>query len=314
VSFASISGLSLRDLEYAVAVAREKHFGRAAESCNVSQAALSEQIRKLESLLGVVLFERTKRRVDVTPRGAALLRQAELLLADARRLTDAARRSAEPLTGELRLGAIATLAPYYLPALIRGGRTRFPRLALRIKEALTDKLLEALRAGELDAALVALPVTEAGLTSEALFFEPFLLACPVDHPLATAPIPPMRELPRGDLLLMEDGHCLRDQALSLCEVARLDPHTRYASSLEMLRHMIAAGEGYSVIPLMAAHDRVNLASLVTYRALDDPEAGRTIGLVWRATETRANDLRTIASYLRESANEALGISAEAVAD
>jgi LysR family hydrogen peroxide-inducible transcriptional activator len=308
VSPASIAGLSLRDLEYAVAVARERHFGRAAESCSVSQAALSEQVRKLEALLGVVLFERTKRRVEVTPRGAPLLRQAELLLADARRLTEAARTSAEPLTGVLRLGAIATLAPYYLPALIRGGRTRFPRLALRIKEALTDELLEALRGGNLDAALVALPIGDAGLVSETLFFEPFLLACPVEHPLATSPLPPMRDLPRADLLLMEDGHCLRDQALSLCNVGRLDPHTRFASSLEMLRHMIAAGEGYSVLPLMAAQDRMNLSSLIAYRELDDPEAGRTIGLVWRATETRADDLRTIAAYLRESAAEALGLS------
>jgi LysR family hydrogen peroxide-inducible transcriptional activator len=307
----SISGLSLRDLEYAVAVAREKHFGRAAESCSVSQAALSEAIRKLEALLGVTLFERTKRRVDVTPRGAPLLRQAEAVLADARRLMESARRSAEPLTGELRLGAISTLAPYYLPALIRGGRTRFPHLALRIREALTDELLDALRRGELDAALVALPVTDAAFVSEALFFEPFLLACPVDHPLATAKIPRLRDLPRRDLLLMEEGHCLRDQALSLCKIQRLDPHTRYASSLEMLRHMIAAGEGYSVLPQMAAHDRVNLSSLVSYRPLDDPEAGRTIGLVWRATETRAGDLRTIAAYLRDSASDALALAGAA---
>jgi LysR family hydrogen peroxide-inducible transcriptional activator len=292
-------------LEYAVAVAREKHFGRAAESCNVSQAALSEQVRKLEALLGVTLFERTKRKVEVTPRGAPLLRQAEALLGDARRLAESARRSAEPLTGELRLGAIATLAPYYLPELIRGGRQRFPRLALRIREALTGELLELLRAGELDAALLALPVADGGLTAETLFFEPFLLACPADHTLATGAVPRLRDLPRADLLLMEEGHCLRDQALALCNVRRLDPHTRFASSLEMLRHMIAAGEGYSVLPLMAAKDRMNLSSLVTYRDLADPEAGRTIGLVWRATETRAADLHAIAAYLRENAAEAL---------
>jgi LysR family hydrogen peroxide-inducible transcriptional activator len=251
-------------------------------------------------LLGVVLFERTKRRVDVTPRGAALLRQAELLLADARRLTDAARRSAEPLTGELRLGAIATLAPYYLPALIRGGRARFPRLALRIKEALTDELLEALRAGELDAALVALPVTEAGLTSEALFFEPFLLACPVDHPLATAPIPPMRELPRGDLLLMEDGHCLRDQALAICPPTRNDASDGYAAtSLHTLVQMVASGLGTTLLPRLAVEAGVTSGADVTLRPLAGRGAWRTLGLAWRPDSPREQDYRALGRALGE---------------
>jgi LysR family hydrogen peroxide-inducible transcriptional activator len=304
-SSSSISGLSLRDLEYVVAVAHEKHFGRAAERCSVSQAALSEQVRKLEAYIGVQLFERTKRRVDVTPRGAQLIRQAEALLGDARRFVEAARRSAEPLTGELRLGVIATLGPYYLPSLLRDGRARFPRLALRIREALTHELLDALRRGELDAALVALPVDDDGLVSETLFFEPFYLACPIDHPLAERDRIRVRDLPRTDLLLMEDGHCLRDQTLALCEGRRLQAHTRFASSLEMLRHMIAAGEGYSILPQMAAHDHANMSSMIRYRPLDERGAGRTIALVWRATETRADDLRAIAAFLRERAPSAL---------
>src|ERR1700744_67120 len=202
----AVSSLSLRDLEYAVAVARERNFGRAAEHCGVSQPTLSEQVRKLESILGVALFERTKRSVKPTARGEVILQQAEALLGDARRLLEDARRSAEPLSGELHLGVIATLGPYYLPSVIALGRERFPRLALRLRESTTDALLVALRRGELDAILVALPGPLDGLVAEPLFFEPFLLACPCDHELAQHPQVGVRELKRGPLLLMEDGH------------------------------------------------------------------------------------------------------------
>jgi LysR family hydrogen peroxide-inducible transcriptional activator len=297
-STSRLLGLSLRDLEYAVAVAKERNFGRAAERCGVSQAALSEQVRKLEGVLGVTLFERTKRRVDPTPRGATLLAQAEALLAEARRFLDDARRSAEPLTGEFRLGVIATLGPYYLPSLLHGGRERFPNLLMRLRESQTDDLLRALRQGELDAALLALPIAGDGLTIEPLFFEPFRLACPMDHPLASRASVRLRDLPRGKLLLMEEGHCMRDQAIELCNVRRLDPHTRFASSLEMLRHMIAAGEGYSVLPLMATRSHADMNGLIAFRDIADADAGRRIGLVWRATETRADDLRQIAAYMR----------------
>ncbi|GAC1421877.1 MAG: LysR substrate-binding domain-containing protein [Candidatus Velthaea sp.] len=293
-----ISALSLRDLEYVVAVARERHFGRAAQSCGISQATLSEQVRKLESVLGVTLFERTKRKVEPTIRGEAILQQAESLLGDARRLLDDACRSAEPLCGELRLGAIATLGPYYLPSVIGLGRREFPRVALRLREATTDDLLLALRHGELDAILVALPVPMDGLVAEPLFFEPFRCACPSDHDLARREQVRLRDLKREPLLLMGDGHCLRDQALSLCHLSPLPNQSRYASSLEMLRHMIAAGEGISLIPLLAAGEHTTMHGMIAYRALDDARAGRTIALVWRATETRAKDLRDIAGFMR----------------
>jgi len=295
----TVSSLSLRDLEYAVAVARERHFGRAAEYCGVSQPALSEQVRKLESILGFALFERTKRSVKPTVRGAAVLQQAEALLGNARRLLEDARLSSEPLSGELRLGVIATLGPYYMPSVISLGRRQFPRLALRLREATTDELLLALRNGELDAILVALPVPLDGLVAEPLFFEPFRLACSSDHELAQRERVGVRELKRGPLLLMEDGHCLRDQALSLCNPRPLPNQSRYASSLEMLRHMIAAGEGISVIPLLAAAEHTSMQGLIAYRELDETGAGRSIALVWRATETRANDLRQIAAFMRE---------------
>ena len=295
----SVSALSLRDLEYAVAVDRERHFGRAAESCGVSQPALSEQVRKLESILGFALFERSKRCVETTVRGEAIVRQAEALLGDARRLLDDAHRSAEPLTGELRLGVIATLGPYYMPSVIALGRRRFPRLALRLREATTDELLVALRHGELDAILVAVPVALDGLIAEPLFFEPFRLACPREHDLARRRRVSLRDLKRGPLLLMEDGHCLRDQALSLCNPRPLPNQSRYASSLEMLRHMIAAGEGISVIPLLAAAEHTSMQGFIAYRELDEARAGRTIALVWRATETRASDLRDVADFMRQ---------------
>lgn len=295
----SVSALSLRDLEYAVAVARERHFGRAADRCGVSQPTLSEQVRKLEAVLGFALFERTKRSVEPTRRGEAVLRQAETLLGDARRLLEDARGSAEPLSGELRLGTIATLGPYYLPSVIALGRRQFPRLALRLREGTTAELIVALRNGELDAILVALPVPMDGLVAEPLFFEPFRLACPNDHELARRPHVGLRELKRGPLLLMEDGHCLRDQAVALCDPHPLPNQSRYASSLEMLRHMIAAGEGISVIPLLAAAEHTSMHGMIAYRELEDPRAGRAIALVWRVTETRADDLRTVAAFMRE---------------
>ena len=295
----SVSSLSLRDLEYAVAVARERNFGRAAESCGVSQAALSEQVRKLESILGVPLFERTTRKVEPTVRGEVILLQAEGLLADARRMLEDARRSSEPLSGELRLGVIATLGPYYMPSVIALGRNRFPRLGLRLLESTTDELLAALRRGNLDAILVALPVPLDGLVAERLFFEPFRLACPSDHELARRHHVGIGDLATGPLLLMEDGHCLRDQTLSLCDSRHISNHTRYASSLEMLRHMIAAGEGISIIPHLAAAEHTTMQGMITYRELGDAHAGRTIALVWRATETRAKDLADVAAFMRE---------------
>jgi LysR family hydrogen peroxide-inducible transcriptional activator len=295
----SVAALSLRDLEYAVAVDRERHFGRAAEYCGVSQAALSEQLRKLESILGFSLFERTTRKVGPTVRGEVVLRHAEALLGDARRLVEDARRSSEPLSGELRLGVIATLGPYYMPSVIKLGRERFPGLALRLRESTTGELLVDLRQGKLDAILVALPVPMAGFVAEPLFFEPFRLACPSEHELAQRQHVRLRDLECGPLLLMEDGHCLRDQTLSLCDQRRFPNQSRYASSLEMLRHMIAAGEGISVLPLLAAAEHTTMQGMIAYRKIDEARAGRTIALLWRATETRADDLRAVAEFMRK---------------
>ncbi|WP_419897238.1 LysR substrate-binding domain-containing protein [Roseomonas sp. USHLN139] len=302
----TLAGLSLRDLEYAVAVAELRHFGRAAERCGVSQPALSEQIRKLEGLLGVTLFERQARRITVTAQGAVLLAQARAVMREARGLLDLAQQQAAPLCGPLRLGVIATLGPYYLPRVLRDVRARFPALVLRLQEGRTAGLVAALEQGELDAALIALPPPAGSLAAELLFFEPFLLACPSGHPLLARRRLTLQALQGAEeadrLLLLEEGHCLRDQALSLCALPRGDREERFASSLEMLRHMIAAGEGFSLLPALAGQaGGGELDGLVATRALDEEGIGRQIGLVWRGTDPRGDSFRQLAAFLKETA-------------
>ncbi len=244
----SLAGLSLRDLEYAAAVDRTRHFGRAAEACAVSPAALSEQLRKLEDRLATRLFKRGDRRVEPTPRGAVLQQQIELVLSHAHGLLEMARASAEHLAGSVRLGAIATLGPYYLPHLLREARQAFPQLALQLIEGQTAELLEQLRRGSVDAMLLASPVPGDWCRMDPLFFEPFRLVCPVGHGIAGMQTLNLADLAGDDLLLLEEGHCLRDQALSLCANAG---HGRLATSLETLWNMIAAGKGYSVLPVLS---------------------------------------------------------------
>ncbi len=295
----SLAGLSLRDLEYAVAVGELRHFGQAAARCAVSQSGLSEQIRKLEDLLGVTLFERAPRRVSPTARGEALLRQAQRVLAEARGLLEMAAAAAQPLTGPLHLGVIATLGPYYLPFLLQPARQAFPALALRVSEGQTSGLIEELHDGRLDVALLAMPLGDEGLCGEALFFEPFRLVCPLAHPLAALARPALADIDGDELILLAEGHCLRDQALALCQGAGAGQRVRQATSVEMLWHMIAAGEGYSLLPLLAAQDRRTLDSIVATRTLSDADAGRTIGLGWRRTDPRGAEFRQFCGFLRE---------------
>ncbi len=292
----SLAGLSLRDLEYAAAVDRTRHFGRAAEACAVSPAALSEQLRKLEDRLATRLFERGDRRVEPTPRGAVLLRQIELVLSHAHGLLEMARASAEHLAGPVRLGAIATLGPYYLPHLLREARHAFPQLALQLIEGQTAELLEQLRRGSVDAMLLALPIPGDWCRVDPLFFEPFRLVCPVGHGVAEIQTLNLADLAGDDLLLLEEGHCLRDQALSLCANAG---QGRLATSLETLWNMIAAGEGYSVLPALSTAGREGLTGLVAVRPLADWTAGRTVALAWRRTDPRGAEFLEFAAMLRD---------------
>jgi LysR family hydrogen peroxide-inducible transcriptional activator len=295
----SLAGLSLRDLEYVEAVAELKHFGRAAERCGVSQPALSEQIRKLEAHLGAPFFERTRRRVAVTPQGAVLLAQVERILTEARHFMAMSGQGQAGLSGLLQLGAIETIGPYYLPGLMRLMRSESPDISLRLTESRTAILVERLRHGMLDVVLMV-PVPEMpGLASAKLFFEPFVLATPRTHRLSALPRIKLEALPIEDLLLLEEGHCLRDHALSLC--AEAPAATRHATSLETLWHMIAAGEGYSLLPSLAVAARPEISTLVQCRTMLEPNAGREIALVWRASDPRETQFRQLAELLRQHA-------------
>jgi LysR family transcriptional regulator, hydrogen peroxide-inducible genes activator len=290
----SLAGLSLRDLEYVEAVAELKHFGRAAERCGVSQPALSEQVRKLEAHLGMPIFERTKRRVAVTAQGEVLLMHIDRILAEARHLLALGQQSTD-LTGILQLGAIETLGPYYLPAVLALLRDELPDVSLRLTENRTSALIERLRHGALDVILAVLTPEMPGLSHQVIFFEPFMLATPRRHPLSALPQIRLDALPHDDLLLLDEGHCLRDQALDLC--AGAPRATRHATSLETLWHMIAAGEGYSLLPALAVRARPDIASLIDCRALDQPNTGRRISLIWRASDPREAQFRRFAALL-----------------
>jgi LysR family hydrogen peroxide-inducible transcriptional activator len=292
----TLAGFSLRDLEYVEAVAELKHFGRAAERCHVSQPALSEQVRKLEAQLGAAIFERTKRRVSITPQGEILLLHIERILTEARNLIAVGREGAN-LSGVLTLGAIETLGPYYLPLVMRLLRTEKPEISLRLTENRTAALLERLRHGALDVILAVATPDLPGLSAAELFFEPFVLVAPLGHPLGALPRIKLEGLPHDDLLLLEEGHCLRDQALALCSGA--PRATRHATSLETLWHMIAAGEGYSLLPALAIAARPDLAGRVMRRPLMEPNAGRRISMIWRASDPREGQFRALAALLRK---------------
>ena len=309
MSRSNLAGLSLRDLEYAVAVAEFRHFGRAAEHCGVSQPALSEQLRKLEAVLGTTLFERATRRIGITADGELLLRQARIVLREAFGLLELARAATSPLDGPLHIGVIPTLGPYYLPLVLGVLRNDFPGLELRLQEGLTQDLAELLYRGSLDAMLVALPLVSDALTAEPLFFEPFQLLMPANHRLLDAGRLYPEDLPGEDLLLLEEGHCLRDQAISLCRLPGLGGRSaRYASSIEMLRHMVAAGEGYAVMPRLATRfmdGEDTLSGLLRLRPLEAGPSqvapGRLIGLAWRTTDPREPHFVRLAEFLRENA-------------
>jgi LysR family hydrogen peroxide-inducible transcriptional activator len=294
-----LNGLSLRDLEYVIAVADLGHFGRAAQRCAVSQPALSAQIAKLEDTLGIVLFERSRRGVFVTPPAQAIILQARRTVAEARRLLELAHSQAGELSGELHLWSIATLGPYLIPHVLKPLRTRFPRLELIIGEGLTDHILEGLASGDIDAAFLSLPVPEDGLAVEHLFFEPFIVAHPPDHPLADAHPLSVERLRGDDLLLLDEGHCLHDQALRLCGSA--SRVLRHAGSLETVRHLIAARAGYSILPALAVGEHNSLADLITYALFAEPGIGRRIALVWRCSDPRAVHFVALADVIRGNA-------------
>ena len=296
----NISGLTLRDLQYVVAVADHRHFGKAARACHVSQPALSGQIRKIEEYLGVTLFERSLKRVAITEVGAAIIQQARVVLEEAQKILTAAKSTRAPLAGLFRLGAIATLGPYLMPHLLAPLRKSFPKLELYLKEGLTDDLLEELRSGALDAVLAAQTFDTEGLYVMPLFVEPFLLTLPKGHPLQAKDPVPVSELRAGEMVLLEDGHCLRDQSIAACRPNRRG-HVKemHVASIETLRHLVASGAGYTLMPLLAVNDDERLKDLIRYRRLEGSHTGRTIVLACRERFPRRHEVELLADFIRE---------------
>jgi LysR family hydrogen peroxide-inducible transcriptional activator len=285
--------LTVKQLQYFAAVARTLHFGRAATACAVSQPALSVQIQDLETHLGVQLIERSRSGIKLTRHGEEVARRAERILSELQDLEGAV--GAHGVSGSVRLGVIPTIAPYLLPAMLRIAAERHPDLELRIQESQTGRLVAALSRGDLDVLLLALPIEEPGLVGLPLFEDRFMLAAPADMVIA-APVA-LGTLPKYRLLLLEEGHCLRDQAFSVCQgVARESLATLGASSLATLIELVAAGQGVTLVPrlcstVVAANGRVRLMPLAA------PEPSRTIGLVWRRSSAREQVFDAIAQLV-----------------
>jgi len=290
--------MNLRDLRYLIALADLRHFGKAAEACFVSQPTLSTQIRKLEEELGVSLVERAPRKLMLTPAGQDVLLRARRIVAEVEEMRESARRSRDPEAGSLRLGVFPTLGPYLLPHVVPQLRERFPQLELLLVEEKSDVLLARLREGKLDATLLALPLHDEQLHVEFLFEEPFVLAAPRQHDLASLASLTMAQLSDETLLLLEDGHCLRDQALDVCRLSGAQERTGFrATSLETLRQMVAAGVGVTLLPALSVHAPIVQPAniqLVPFRA---PAPSRQIALVWRKSSALDGFLRILADCI-----------------
>jgi len=291
--------MNLRDLEYLVALADHRHFGKAAEACFVSQPTLSTQIKKLEAQLGVDLIERA-RQVMLTAAGEQVVARARSVLADIDDIRGIARQARDPRSGTLRLGAFPTIAPYLLPHVVGELRSRFPDLELLLVEEKTSVLLDQLAAGRLDAAVLALPVDEETFHAEPLFREEFVLAVPAGHRLASTHPAGLAELAGERMLLLTEGHCLRDQALSVCRSAGVAEQDDFrATSLETLRYMVAAGGGITLLPRLSVEAPVATSSAICLRHFMAPAPHRDIALVSRKTSVLRDLLPEIAAALRQ---------------
>lgn len=274
--------MTLQELKYLVALADHGHFGRAAESCFITQSTLSTQIKKLEDFLGVTLFDRSLKRVAPTPIGREILQAARNIVEESERIRELARHAQDPMARTVHLGVIPTLGPYYLPHALTLVHRKYPGLRLLLREEMTQHILERLNAGTLDAGVLALPVADDGLRVEPLFYEPFFAALPAGHPLAKRDVLRVNDIMAEKLLLLDEGHCLRDQALDVCGGGSRGREEVRATSLETLRQMVGLGLGLTLLPALAV-DAAPRASkkAVEIRPFRAPPPGRTIGLVWR---------------------------------
>jgi len=293
--------MNLRDLHYLVALAEHRHFGRAAEACFVSQPTLSTQIKKLEDELGVPLVERTPRKVLLTEVGRDIATRARDVLNEIEQIRSVARRTLDPESGTVRLGIFPTLGPYLLPHALPLVRAAFPRLELLLVEEKTEVVLRMLREGKLDAGILALPLHEDSLHSEFLFEEPFLLAVSDAHPLAQHRGQlKLGELSSHNLLLLEDGHCLRDQALEVCHLTGAGEHSGFrATSLETLRQMVAANVGITLLPVTAVKPPVAPVENLHLIEFRGHPPSRRIAMVWRKSSAMDGFLRRLADVFRQ---------------
>ncbi len=298
--------MTLTELKYIVAVARERHFGHAADACFVSQPTLSVAVKKLEDELEVKLFERSANEVTVTPLGEEIVRQAQSVIEQANLIRDIAKRGKDPLAGVLKLGVIYTIGPYLLPDLVRQMIKKTPQMPLMLHENFTVKLLEMLRNGEIDCAILAEPFPDTGLATAALYDEPFMAAVPAHHPLAAQTSVTSDALKKETMLLLGAGHCFRDHVLEVCpEFAHFSSHAEgisrsfEGSSLETIRHMVAAGMGVTLVPRLSIpaealtdkpSRKKNEQALVRYLPFKDangaPPPTRRVVMVWRRSFTR----------------------------
>jgi len=289
--------MNLRDLKYLVAVAEHKHFGRAAEACFISQPTLSTQLKKLEAELAVTLIERANRQVMLTPVGEKIVEQARLVLREVDQMVRVATEHADPLGGDFRLGLIPTVAPYLLPKILTPIRKAFPKLQLHLTEGQTVVISRMLREGDLDAVILALPLLEENVVAHTLYREPFYFTVSRRHPLAGKKFVRLSDLDNEQVLLLEDGHCLRDQALEVCNSHNAVENTNFrATSLETLRQMVAANIGITLMPELAITGK---SAQVRYIPFESKAPYRDIGLCWRKSSTREELLVQLAATLSD---------------
>lgn len=300
--------MNLRDLRYLVAVADHRHFGRAAEACFVSQPTLSTQLKKLERELGVELVERNPGHILLTAAGEQVVARARVVLHEADDIVDIARRAQDPESGSVRIGLFPTLAPYLLPHVVPHLHARFPKLELLLVEEKTEVVHQRLRDGDLDVGVLALPIHDDQLHTEVLFDEDFVLAVPRHHPLAATAGPVDTSVLDGEhVLLLEEGHCLREQALAVCQLAGADERSGFrATSLETLRQMVAAGVGITLLPELAVRPPVPPSPDVELLRFREPVPRRTIAMLWRRTSVYADLLPTVAGVVRDAALPLVG--------
>ena len=294
--------LKLKDLRYLVAVADQRHFGRAAARCFVSQPTLSSQLKKLEQALGVQLIERAPNNVSLTEVGEEVVARARRIIEAGEEVVALAAGARDPLAGKLRVALLPTIGPYLLPQVMRAIRKGLPRLELRLYEHQTAPMLEKLRDGELDLGILALPVELAGLEARELYREAFTVALPERHPLGARAALRAADLEGETLLLLEEGHCLRDQALEVCGAASVSESQDFrATSLETLRQMVAAGAGVTLLPELASRGAYGDARGVRVRPFARPVPVRRIGAVWRKTTARGAAIEAVARLIAEHA-------------